>query len=164
MLQGGGGAGCWPCEGNWTESFFAKFNSINGEMTLLEREGSSDFWRHRLFKAKSNRIVFQAGDPPDQLVIFSSTLVKPKTWYHLALVADGARRSLYVDGVLQGQIDLPGPNKYARDRGVVTIGASQSKRAALDGLVDEIMWHARPLDAAEVMALYQSRSRGTCRP
>jgi hypothetical protein len=63
-LEGSGDATCWPCEENWTESFFAKFDSIDGEMTLLDRGGGpSSHWRHRIFKAKDNHLVLQVGEP-----------------------------------------------------------------------------------------------------
>jgi WD40 repeat protein len=161
-LEGGGGAGCWPCEGNWTESFFTKFDSIDGEMTLLEREGPSDRWRHRVFKAKDNRILLRAGDPATGPLIIASAPAQPNTWYHVVIVADGARRSFYINGISQGHVDLPGPYAEPMNRGVVTIGASRRNRAAFNGLIDEITWHERALDAEEVMNIANARDRNNC--
>ena len=160
VLEGSGDATCWPCEENWTESFFAKFDSIDGEMTLLDRGGGpGGHWRHRILKAKDNHLVLQVGKPSAGRRISSSTPVHAGRWYHVALVADGNRRSLYIDGVSQGYVDLPGPDAAPIDRGVVTFGASPGMRAAFHGLLDEIAWHERALDAREVMTLARSRSR-----
>jgi WD40 repeat protein len=165
ILEGAGGAACWPCTENWTESFFARFNSINGEMTLLEREGgASSHWAHRIFKTRDNRIVLQVGNPSDRLSISTSTSVELNRWYHLALVSDSTRRDLYLDGVPQGHVDLVIPDAEPTNRGVVTIGASRGKRAALNGLVDEIAWYQRALAPNEVMGLSQIGRHIACRP
>jgi hypothetical protein len=164
-LEGSGDATCWPCEENWTESFFAKFDAIDGEMTggemtLLDRGGGSGgHWRHRIFKAKDNRLVLQVGEPSAGHLISGSAPAQANQWYHVALVADSNRRSLYIDGVSQGYVDLPGPYAEPFNRGFVTFGASRGMRAAFHGLLDEIAWYERALDAREVMALAHSRSR-----
>ena len=159
-VEGFGDAACWPCEENWTESFFAKFDSIQGEMTLLDRGGGpGGHWRHRIFKAKDNHLLLQVGEPSAMHLISGSAPAQANQWYHVALVADSNRRSLYIDGVSQGYVDLLGPDAEPFDRGVVTFGASRGMRAAFHGLLDEIAWYERALDAREVMTLSHSRSR-----
>jgi hypothetical protein len=165
VLEGSGDATCWPCAENWTLSFFAKFDSIDGEMTLLDRWGSpSSRWRHRIFKAKNNRLVLQAGERSDGLLISASAPVEVNQWYHVALVTDRTRGSLYIDGISQGYVDLAGPDAAPEKRGTATFGASRNKRAGFRGLLDEIAWYERALSAHEVMTLAQSRSRNACRP
>jgi len=159
-LEGSGDATCWPCEENWTESLFAKFNSIDGEMTLLDRGGGpGGYWRHRIFKARDNRLVLQVGRPSDRRLIPSAAPVKASRWYHVAVVADGNRRSLYLDGVLQGKVDLHGPDPEPLNRGLVTFGASPGMRTAFHGLIDEIAWWERALDARELTTLSHSQGR-----
>ena len=80
----------------------------------------------------------------------------------MALVADNSQRSFYIDGILQGQASIAKP--FDRDRGRVLLGGSQGKRAALDGLLDEITWYDRALDANEVKNLAQSLNRSVCLP
>ena len=165
FLEGAGGGACWPCEGNWTESFFAKFESVDGEMTLLDRESGSSFrWRHRIFKANDNRIKVELGSPSTNVSLSSSASVKLGKWYHIAVVADGLRRIFYLDGAPQGQVELVGPDSERSNRGVVTLGASRNKVAAFSGLLDEITWHEQALSAREAMALAQPRNGSTCRP
>ena len=169
-LEGSGDATCWPCEENWTESFFAKFDAFDGEMpdgemTLVDRSDSpSAHWRHRIFKAKDNRLVLQVGEPSARHLISGSAPAHGNQWYHVALVADSNRRSLYIDGVSQGYVDLPGPDAEPFNRGVVTFGASRGMRAAFHGLLDEIAWYERALDTREVMTLTHSLSRGALLP
>ncbi len=159
-VQGSGDATCWPCEENWTESFFARFDSIDGEMTLLDRGGGpGGQWRHRIFKARDNRLVLQIGEPSAGRIISSSAATRANEWYHVAVVADGNRRSLYLDGVSQGYADLPGPDANPTDRGFVTFGASPNLRTAFHGLLDEIAWYERALEGREVMALARLRTR-----
>jgi len=165
VLEGSGDATCWPCEEDWTESFFAKFDSIDGEMTLLDRGGGGgSHWRHRIFKAADNRLVLQVGDPSAKLVVSGSAPAQANHWYHVAVVADGTRKTLYIDGVSTGSVDLPGPHAEPANRGFATFGASRGKQAAFHGLIDEIEWHERALDAHEVMTLAQFRNSGACRP
>jgi hypothetical protein len=154
-VEGSGDGTCWPCEENWSESFFAKFDSIDGEMTLLDRGGSlSGHWRHRIFKTKDNHFALRAGDPSTGPLICGTASARAGQWYHVALVADGHRRSLYINGVSQGYVDLLEPNAETSNRGVVTFGASRGMRAGFHGLVDEIAWYERALDAREVRTLF----------
>lgn len=108
--------------------------------------------------------MLQVGGPPARLLISGSALARANQWYHVALVADSNRRSLFIDGVSQGYVDLPGPDAEPFNRGVVTFGATPGMRAAFHGLLDEIAWHERALDAREMMSLSQSRTRSNCRP
>jgi len=156
-LEGSGDATCWPCEENWTESFFAKFDSIDGEMTLLERGGApSGHWRHRIFKTTDNHLALQVGEPSAGRPISSSALVQANRWYHVAVVADGNRTFLYIGGVSQGYVDLPGPDAEPANRGFSTFGASRGRQAAFHGLIDEISWYERALEPRDVMTLAQS--------
>jgi Concanavalin A-like lectin/glucanases superfamily len=163
-LRAGGAAACPSCYRAWTESFFVKFRSIDGEMTLLERDSRSDRWYHRIFKASDNRIVFEGNAPGGSLISGSAPALAEK-WYHVAIVADDARRFLYVDGVLQGQMDLgKSSDAPGTPKGMVLFGVDRNNRTPLNGLIDEITWHERALDGKEVMSLSQSRSRSACRP
>jgi hypothetical protein len=157
-VEGSGDATCWPCEENWTESFFAKFDSIDGEMTLLDRGGAPfGHWRHRVFKAKDNRLVLQVGEPSGGRQALGPADTQVNQWYHVAVVADRNRRTLYIDGVSQGYVDVTEPEAEKFNRGFVTFGASPGMRTAFHGLIDEIAWYERALDAHEVMALARLR-------
>ncbi len=158
-VEGSGDATCWPCEENWTESFFAKFDSIEGEMTLLDRGGAADgHWRHRIFKTKDNHLAMQVGELSAAHLVSGSALARANQWYHVGVVADGHRRSLYIDGVSQGYVDLLAPNADPINRGFATFGATRGNRANFHGLIDEIGWYQRAMSAREVMTLALLRS------
>ena len=82
--------------------------------------------------------------------------MRANQWYHVALVADRNRRSLYIDGSSQGYVDLSGQDAEPLNRGLAIFGASPGMRAAFHGKLDEIAWYERALDARELMALARS--------
>jgi len=159
-LRGDPASACWPCDGDWTESFFAKFESTDGEMTLLERDAPSPYWYHRILKSKDDHILLKVGDPLAPLSISSPASLQVNRWYHVALVASGVRRRFYVDGVEMGWLvlpDYPGADPHG---GPALLGAGRGKLAPFRGLLDEITWHRRALSGEEVMAL--AKARATC--
>jgi DNA-binding winged helix-turn-helix (wHTH) protein/WD40 repeat protein len=164
FLEGIGGASCWPCAGDWTESFFTKFESIDEEMTLLERKGSSIHWHHRIYKTKNNRLALEAGDGSPRSSILSSNSVEPNKWYHVAVTAEGNSMCFYLDGVSQGRLTLSEGAPTENGRGIVTLGASRGNKASLNGLIDEIAWYGRAVSASEAMHLSRAWDRHTCRP
>jgi hypothetical protein len=165
VLKAVGGAACWPCNGNWTESFFAEFNSLDGEMILLDRADGMDWWVHSLFKSGHGEIVMQAGGVSNPQRITVAAPVQLKQWYHIALVADGEKRLLYLDGSPQGEV-LIGKREQASTlgKGTVYLGAGPGNRAPLDGMLDELMWYDRALSAEEVKNLAALPRRKECRP
>lgn len=163
FLEGIGGAACWPCAGNWTESFFAKFDSVDGEMTLLERGGSSANWHHRIYKTKGDRIALEAGNQFTSPILSSSS-VEPNRWYHLALVRENEGMSFYLDGVSQGRFALPEAYPDPGLRGLVTLGAGRRNKVLFKGLIDEISWYGRAVTGSEVMSLSRARDRRNCQP
>ena len=64
---------------------------------------------------------------------------KPGVWYHLAVAADLDWRSFYMDGVLQGTVQVHGlfENPNVGNPGPVVLGASSDNRNAMSGLLDE---------------------------
>ena len=129
-------------------------------MTLLDRGGDPDLpWRHRIFKTKENHFALQVGEPPTGRLLSGPATAHANQWYHVALVADGNRRLLYIDGLAQGYLDLAGPRAETPNRGYVTLGASRAVRTPFHGLLDEIAWYERALDARDVMTLARLRSR-----
>jgi hypothetical protein len=149
-----GAAFCPFCEGSWSASFFVKFHSTAGEMTILEREETDPEWDLRLFKANDNRIVLKSrGEAASKFSIASSVRVDGGRWYHLAVVTEKGHRSLFMDGTLQGEARITGAIKSPGDgvdRRAFFMGATQGKRDFLNGLIDEIAVYGRALAPSEV--------------
>lgn len=149
-----GGTYCTFCSDEWTESLRVKLNSTVGEMTLLEHNGRQPSSTRRLYATQDHFVVTVGGGA----FIPSLAPIKADKWYHITIVGDPHRVSLYVDGTLQGEAALTQPS-IENDRSSVLIGASPGKRNAFNGLVDELAVYGRALRPDEVKALSQD-----CRP
>jgi hypothetical protein len=157
LLARYGAAFCNFCPDSWSVSFFAKFRSTDGEMSILERETTDAAWDLRLFKAADDHIVLRSrGETPLKVSIASRIQVHAGRWYHIAVIKEKDHRSLYIDGALQGEQHFGGPiNLPAEsvDRRNVFFGATQGKRDFLNGLIDEIAVYDRVLTPNELVKL-----------
>jgi len=138
-------------------SFFIKFHSTAGEMTILERETTDPAWDLRLFKTKDNRVVLTSrSEAASKFSVASGVHVDAGKWYHMAVVNGKNHRSLFIDGASQGEQHLTGtmdsPGNSV-DRRFIFFGATQGNRDYLNGLIDEVAVYDRPLEPAEVMKI-----------
>jgi hypothetical protein len=95
-------------------------------------------------------LVFSSGSGT-QLV--GSTPLALRTWYHVALVREGRRISVYLNG--DATPDIAGetePSPPALSRAVFAGGHERDN--SLEGKLDDIAVYARPLTPAEVAAHY----------
>lgn len=154
LLARKGAAFCNFCSEPWSVSFFAKFRSSAGDMTILERETTDPVWDLRLLKSNDNRVVLTArGEAASKFSLTSQMRVDAGRWYHLAVVTKKDGRSLYIDGVLQGAQNLATtiePPDADVDRRNIFFGATQGKRDFINGLIDEIAVYDRALTPGEI--------------
>jgi len=166
LLDAPANAACTLCMDEWTESLFVNFNFTNREMTILERIGGDPWWTHRLFVTADDRVVLQSGE--SNHLISSLSSITPGTWNHFSITRNLEHMALYINGELQGQIDVPHAGKDLEalqgGRGRVFFGASQPVRHVLSGLLDEISFYSHTLTADEVLNLSRSRHRANCEP
>ncbi len=153
---------CTFCGDEWTISFFVKFDSIDGEMTLINKEGDDDIRGLRIFKRNDRRIVFR-GNPPAKrtFAIPSLDSVRPGIWYHVVAVAKQDSRLFYLNGVLQGEA-LIAKAHSGKDQ-VTFLGNDPAGGTPLSGLMDEIAWYDRALLDGEIRNLVQAAAK-TCLP
>ena len=71
--------------------------------------------------------------------------VQPRTWHHVALVRDGAKAAVYLDG----KLDVSGEAAAAAG-GTLWIGGRAGGRANFEGKIDEVAVYGRALSADEV--------------
>lgn len=147
---------CPYCRLSWTEAFFVKFRSTKGEMTMMESPTESTNAGRRILKTAENRIVLETGGGAYPRVDLKSAVsVQPNRWYHVAVVTEGNRKSLFVDGVRQDDGAVP-ISDFQGDHGPAIFGADQRGRHSLNGLLDEIVVYSRALTPAEVKSLATS--------
>ncbi len=86
--------------------------------------------------------------------ITGNTTLQPNTWYHVALIYDGANVYVYLNGISDatpvartGTITYSGASK--------AIGKRPAGGAQFNGTIDEFRMYDRGLSASEVYALYK---------
>lgn len=96
-----------------------------------------------------------------------STTLRSNTWYHVAMVYDGANLKGYVNGVLDGSNPVSG--SLASSATPLRIGAYAPVNGTLSkgffpGFIDELTLYDRALSPSEVASIYLAGSNGKCPP
>ncbi|MDG3004934.1 LamG domain-containing protein [Paludisphaera mucosa] len=97
-----------------------------------------------------NRLVFTHGDAKSAPATVGKADVAPKAWHHLALVRQGRRVLVYLDGALDVEADAdvdPLPRGAAS---TFTLGDRGDHAESLEGKLDEVAVYDRVLSADEV--------------
>ncbi len=117
------------------------------------------FWRHPSLvthHADGNALLIQG---PAQLPLHK--------WSHIAGTFDGVAVRLYVDGVEVAQVAVSHALKYDAFSVPLLIGddwqSGYANGAPYNGLIDDVMLHARALSAAEIAAAVNG-GRSSCNP
>jgi hypothetical protein len=95
----------------------------------------------------ANQLQFVLGIAGDHQKLTSTTVFNPNTWYHVAGTFDGTTMRLYINGVLNASLPMPGT---VTGTGPFTIGRDYDNTRILNGSVDEVRVWTRTLTAAEI--------------
>jgi hypothetical protein len=131
-------------------------------LTLMEKREACTFGSFWGLRVESSGVVHAEIDDPGNYVSFDgATNIADDNWHHVALVRKGTKLSLYVDGKLDGSQTSPA---------VVNIGNTAPFTAGagvcnvpLIGFIDEIQVFNRALSAAQIQAIHNAGSGGTCK-
>jgi len=103
-----------------------------------------------LFSRGADRLVLGGTNGAPGRLTFGAltgqTVIAPRTWNHAALVRDGARVKVY----LNGQPELDGETAPADSASQVSFGGAAGIPETLEGKIDEIALYGRPLTAADL--------------
>ena len=114
----------------------------------------------------TGRLFFFNGDARNQLVV-GSTLLQPKTWYHVACIRDGKQVRVYLNGQSQPEMAGEVERTYADDSSMLFFGGRSDGFAPLEGRLDEIAVYSRALAPEEISSRVPSSfavRRGPGRP
>jgi len=112
----------------------------------------------------TNKFHADIGFTDGSLHFLPSTSSFPfNAFHHVAATWDGSTLKLYVNGQLEGELNL-GPKTVAYSGEALTIGEHNILPAqrAFDGLTDEVEFYNRPLSASEIETIYNAGSAGKC--
>jgi len=97
----------------------------------------------------AGKLIFYNGDTPNELLSGKST-IRSKAWSHVALVRDGERVTVYLNGNMTpeicGKAAIGSPSTINR----VFIGGRNDGFASFEGKIDEVAIYGRALLAAEI--------------
>lgn len=142
----------------FTYSAWVNFNSssidtsqtfFNNNQFFIWKSGDSEGNRFGIWVTTDDQLV----NPRAESVI----TVKPETWYHVAGTWDGAWLRIYVNGVLEDSRVREGPltSRIAAAR-IGQGGQTFLTIWQFDGLIDEIKFYSRALNAEEIKARYEA--------
>jgi hypothetical protein len=98
---------------------------------------------------------------PGGLRYFNGTMpIQLNTWYHVAMTYDGSSLKLFVNGILDGSLNVTGPIVTSAEP--LLIGGSVPGPWYFNGSVDELTLYNRALSQAEIQAIYEAGSAGKC--
>ena len=103
--------------------------------------------------AAGGRLIFSNGNTLDEL-LEGKTRLETKTWYHVALVRQGRKVAVYLDGnrepEIAGQVGVAEPSAPEH----VLIGGRNDNFANFAGKIDEVAIYDRALSAEEILQHY----------
>lgn len=112
----------------------------------------ADVWsreRYVVLNPASGRLEVLDGPPDFRANVLSGPVVPPNVWHHLALVCEGRRTRLFVNGALVADGNFPQP---LADR-LGLLAGSWAVGGGFSGGVDEVALFNRALTTEEIVAL-----------
>lgn len=156
-------------------STWVKFDSLDsvtsdrGLQYILFKRGNGPFEAFSLFKLRGtgpdDRIHFLVGSTPAvnlRAAAVSTTVITTGQFYHLVGTYDGHDIKLYVNGVLERIQPANFDIGYIDGKPLVIGGSGEPFNGRVRGVVDEVQFYNRVLNATEVQSIYQTGATGLC--
>ncbi len=149
----------------FTAEAWVNINTTSGTKTIvtkgLDAESPMD-WLLTVNGGRLNADIYasggwQGGD-------FATTLAVG-VWNHVAMVYDGTSLRGYVNGVLDGVMNISGPVRatdYALRIGAYAPVSGTADKNFFSGSIDEVAVYSRALTQAEIQAIYTAGHSGKC--
>ncbi|HUN66348.1 MAG TPA: LamG-like jellyroll fold domain-containing protein [Bacteroidota bacterium] len=108
-----------------------------------------------LYQGSTSHFVAKCWDGTHYIVVPGTTMPVAGQWYHVAMVADMKRITLYVNGTPENADSIPSAFGSTRNIGVRRAVGSYFGDHFLHGAMDDLRIHNRALSALEIDSLYQ---------
>jgi hypothetical protein len=163
--------------GPFTVSLWVYFNDISDEQVMIEKwiqrgEGQqSEGWTLTKIDGGVRFAVTAPYFAQDYNVDSAEDLVAPYTWYHFAARRSGSDLTLFFNGMPIASTEIPVElhvNSTSslklghRGNQDDTPGSVEDRQVYLNGLLDEVQVFNTALSDAEIQAIYDASSAGTC--
>ena len=104
------------------------------------------------------KLVFHAGEDPQKAAAGTADIplrnwVPRESWHHVALVRDGAKVAVYLDGRIEPELIATAPPTSS---GELWIGGRGDGQFGFEGRIDEVAVYSRALSSEEVHKHYQA--------
>ncbi len=100
-------------------------------------------------EAATGRVLFSTGSRTSK-PLFGKTKIAPKTWHHVALVREGPRVTVYLDGNNEPEMTGEWPADPIVEPANWFIGGRSDGAASFEGKISEVAFFNRALPAAEI--------------
>lgn len=128
---------------------------------------NTDGWR--LLKQSDNRFWFCFGGGAggnrcwdSVFTLFSTTVATTGRWFHVAVVKQDDRFSIYINGYLEDSRS-PVPSFFDTNAASLRLGFYFLEGSYFNGMIDEAEVFNRALSASEIQAIYNAGSAGKCK-
>ncbi|MEQ9561772.1 MAG: LamG-like jellyroll fold domain-containing protein, partial [Woeseiaceae bacterium] len=134
---------------NFTVAFWMRSDDLGRTWAQLVGKGDSAWSIDR--RSNTNQLQFTTwSSGPNELV--GTTNVADGQWHHIVAVYDGTRKILYVDGVIDAQVNYTGSVNTNNVQVRLGFNAEYST-GQYSGLIDDVRIYKRSLTQPEVAAL-----------
>jgi len=90
------------------------------------------------------------------------TPLQPDTWYHVVMVYTGSSLDGYVNGTLDGSVEVSGTVNSSEETLRIGVYSAGDGHAYFSGLIDELSLYSRALSANDIQVLYQAGAAAKC--
>ncbi len=139
----------WVKPASFTNAAFPTIYSEGNKVASLGLNNGTGQLESWINNASANRII-------------GTNSLTLNAWNHVALVRDGANRSLYVNGTLAGATNVTPATTADSSGSAIGNVTVTDPTSAFEGQVDEVSLYFRALSAGEIAAINAAGAAGKC--
>ncbi len=125
---------------------------------LRKGEGNPNVWQFSIRQGRPTLFL----EDYDDYGIRANTVLDTNRWYHVAATWDGSTVRIYIDGVLDHSESRSAP--IGTDSRPPYIGGRAGTTDLFNGLMDDVRFYNRALNAAEIKVLFEEGGKGDFTP